>query len=271
MTPQADLAAWCFRCERCGTWGSDLPIGINDPDHPLDEPAREAGLRHVRARVGRQVLATVQDASPPGPRLLDIGSAHGWFVAMAAARGFDAAGIEPDAAVAGAAVTPTRLGYFPDDVDAGEEFDVITFNDVLEHVPAPRQVVASCRDHLAPGGILSINIPSSAGLLFGTAVVARRRGRATALFDRLWQVGLPSPHLWFFDLAGLSRLCDEEGFDLVAGQRLPTMSWRGLWGRAHMDRSPSPLTVAGVGAAALGAPVLNRGGDIMHLVLRRRP
>jgi len=223
----------------------------------------------VRARVGREVLATIQEASPPGVRLLDIGSAHGWFVSMGAEQGFDAMGIEPDEAVANAAVTPTRRGYFPDDVDALERFDVITFNDVLEHVPDPRQVVAACREHLEPGGILSINIPSSSGVVFRSAVTARRRGRLPALFDRLWQVGLPSPHLWFFNRSGLSRLCEEEGFDLVTTQHLPTMSWRGLWGRAHMDRQPSPLTVMGVGAAAVAAPVLNRGGDIMHLVLRR--
>lgn len=190
---------------------------------------------------------------------------------MAAERGFDAVGIEPDEVVAGAAAVPTRRGYFPDDVEADERFDVITFNDVLEHVPDPRQVVASCRDHLSPNGILSLNIPSSAGVLFRSAVAVRRRRRVPALFDRLWQVGLPSPHLWFFDRAALSRLCHEEGFDLVTGQQLPSVTWRGLWGRAHMDRSPSPLTVAGVGLASIGAPLLNRGGDIMHLVLRRRP
>jgi SAM-dependent methyltransferase len=236
----------------------------------LDETARESGLRHIRHRVGKRVLTSVHEAAPPGDRLLDVGSAHGWFVALAEDRGFDAVGLEPDEIVAATAQTPTRLGYFPEAVAADERFDVITFNDVLEHVPDPRTVIAACRRHLKAGGVLSINIPCSSGLLFRTAVVARRRGRAVGLFDRLWQVGLPSPHLWFFDVAGLSRLCVEEGFDVVGVRRLPTLSWRGLWDRAHMDRSPSPLTLTGVAAAGTSAPVLNRGGDIVHLVLRRR-
>lgn len=270
LTPQTSLAPWCLRCEGCGTWASSLPVGINAVDHHLDETARENGLRHVRERVGRRVLSAVLDGAPPGTRLLDIGSAHGWFVALARGRGFDAVGIEPDETVASAAVAPTRRGYFPDDVAVEERFDVITFNDVLEHVRDPRDVVAACREHLAPAGLLSINIPSSDGLVFRGAVAARHRGRGAALFDRLWQVGLPSPHLWFFDVAALSTLCVEEGFDVVARHRLPTVTWRGLWQRAHMDRSPSLLTAAGVAAMAASAPALNRGGDIVHLVLRRR-
>jgi hypothetical protein len=37
-----------------------------------------------------------------------------------------------------------------------------------------------------------------------------------------------------------------------------------------MDRVPTAVTVAGVAAAASSAPLLNRGGDIMHLVFRKR-
>ncbi len=37
-----------------------------------------------------------------------------------------------------------------------------------------------------------------------------------------------------------------------------------------MDRRPSVQTVVGVAVGTLTAPVLNRGGDIMHLVFRTR-
>ena len=167
-------------------------------------------------------------------------------------------------------MAPTRVGYFPDALQEAERFDVVTFNDVLEHMADPRRVVAACRDRLDPGGLLSINIPSSRGLLFRAAVAARRRGRAPALFSRLWQEGLPSPHLWYFNEDQLTRLCTDEGFDLVDVGNLPGMTWRGMWSRAHMDRRPTVQTTAGVAIGALTAPVLNRGGDIMHLVFRRR-
>jgi SAM-dependent methyltransferase len=270
MTSQPTLADWCHRCPSCGTWGATLPVAINDEDSPIDEVRREAGLRSIRQRVSGLILRRIEAAEPPGRRLLDIGSAHGWFVGAAAGSGYVAEGIEPDEGVAADAGAPTRVGYFPDALDADERFDVLTFNDVLEHIPDPRAVVSACREHLSDGGLLSINIPSSSGLLFRTAVVARKRGSGQGLFDRLWQVGLPSPHLWFFDRPALVRLCESEGFDVVHAGTLPSMTWRGFWNRAHMDRRPSPATVAGVAAGVLSAPLLNRGGDIMHLVLRRR-
>lgn len=210
------------------------------------------------------VLDRVTAASPPGLQLLDVGSAHGWFVAAAQDVGYDAEGIEPEESVAAGAVTATRIGFFPDVLDPGELFDVITFNDVLEHIPDPTAVVVACWEHLAPGGVLSLNIPSSSGVLYR---VASRRGGA--LLDRLWQAGLPSPHLWYFDRSGLVRLCEAQGFELIDAGALPSMTWRGLWSRAHMDRNPSPRTVAGVVAGIAATPLLNRGGDIMHLLLRR--
>jgi SAM-dependent methyltransferase len=216
------------------------------------------------------ILRRIEAAEPPGRRLLDVGSAHGWFVGAAAGFGYVAEGLEPDENIAAGARVPTRVGYFPDALDAHERFDVLTFNDVLEHIPDPRAVVSACRAHLSDGGLLSINIPSSSGTLFRGAVLARRRGSGQGLFDRLWQVGLPSPHLWFFDRPALVRLCRAEGFDVVDAGTLPSMTWRGFWSRAHMDRRPSPATVAGVAAGMVSAPLLNRGGDIMHLVLRRR-
>lgn len=270
LRSHADLAEWCWRCQECGTWASDLPVAINDLASPIDEATREDGLRHVRRRTSGKVLERIGLAGAPGNRLLDIGSAHGWFVRAALSAGFEAVGLEPDEAVAAEAVAATRVGFFPDALAADEVFDVLTFNDVLEHVADPRQVVAECRAHLGTSGLLSINIPSSSGLLFRSAVAARRRGRGEALFGRLWQEGLPSPHLWYFDGDQLSRMCRDEGFDLVGTARLPTMTWRGLWSRAHMDRPPTPLTAAGVAVGAVTAPILNRGGDIMHLVFRKR-
>jgi SAM-dependent methyltransferase len=271
MTSQPTLADWCHRCSSCGTWGATLPVAINDEDSPIDEAMREVGLRSIRQRVSGLILRRIEAGEPPGRRLLDVGSAHGWFVGAAADSGYEAEGLEPDEGVAADAVARTRVGYFPEALDSDERFDVLTFNDVLEHIPDPRSVVSACHQHLSSGGLLSINIPSSAGIVFRSAVVARRRGRGQGLFDRLWQVGLPSPHLWFFDRAALVRLCDEEGFDVVQAGILPTMTWRGFWSRAHMDRRPSPVTVAGVAAGVVSAPLLNRGGDIMHLVLRKRP
>ena len=158
---------------------------------------------------------------------------------------------------------------FPEVLSAADEYEVISFNDVLEHLPDPREAIAACYRHLVPGGLLSINIPTSRGLVYRSA----RRGLPVtrALFERLWQVGLPSPHLWYFNGSSLLRLCTDAGFDAAAAEPLQSVKRDGLWQRAHFDRAPSVVSVAGVGALLLAAPLLNspRASDIMHVVARK--
>lgn len=266
---------WRFRCTTCGTWASRLGVDINGATHAaLDESRRETGLSELRRTNNTTILDRLSGLGlEAGARVLDVGSAHGWFVRAAQERGWRAEGIEPDSAVAERARTggtAVREGFFPDVLDADEMFDAICFNDVLEHLPDVRSAAAACRNHLAPGGLLSINIPSTRGAVFALASMAERLG-SRSLSDRLWQVGFPSPHLWYFDPAGVSALATAVGLTPVLVDTLPSVARRGLWQRAHEDRRPSVLSVAGVAAAFLAAPVLNSGraSDIMHVVARR--
>ena len=271
----SSLAEWCHQCPECKTWASNLPVAVNDTHNALDEVLRERALSHLRESNNRQILARLSALGvQPGMTLLDVGCAHGWFLETAAQFGLQTEGIEPDSAVAaqaGSTGRPIRGGFFPDVLSAEERFDVISFNDVLEHIPNVWGAISACSRHLRPGGFLSINIPSSQGLVFRLAVALRYRGLVKTLFERLWQVGLPSPHLWYFDAAGLTRLCQDQGFELILSDVLPSVSRSGLWERAHFDRRPSPLTVSGVAVAAASAPILNSrfASDIMHLVFRR--
>ena len=269
------IESWCLRCPACGTWGSTLAININGEQHRnLDEGLREVGLSTLRDQNNAAIVAELRrQGLRPGVRLLDVGSAHGWFVLAARDAGFAAEGLEPDEEIASVSrvngVDP-RVGYFPQDLDGSERFGAITFNDVLEHIPDVRRAIAGVREHLEPGGLLSVNIPNSRGLVFRSAARAARVG-VPSVFERLWQVGLPSPHVWYFDESGLTRLAESEGLRRVHAGRLASLSRTGLWQRAHDDRKPSPVTVASVAAGWLGAPILNhpRNSDIMHLVFER--
>jgi SAM-dependent methyltransferase len=164
-----------------------------------------------------------------------------------------------------------RVGFFPEALETGEQFDIITFNDVLEHLPDPAAVTAECARRLVPGGVLVLNLPTSTGLLFRIGLLAARAG-STASLARLWQAGLPSPHLWYFDPRGLGRLAGQHGFDVVHEGRLPAVSRKGLWGRVHSDRKVSPLTLLTVAGVTVSAPILNarRTSDIALLLLVRR-
>ncbi|WP_229466725.1 class I SAM-dependent methyltransferase [Pseudoduganella plicata] len=56
-----------------------------------------------------------------------------------------------------------RQGYFPDALRPDETFDVIVFNDVIEHIPDIGSALRACHEHLNPGGILILNLPNSRG------------------------------------------------------------------------------------------------------------
>lgn len=269
--------AWRFRCLGCGTWASTLSVDINGDAHSdLDESLRETGLSTLREMNNTRVLNRLaQLGLPDHAQVLDVGSAHGWFVRAAVDRGWQAEGLEPDDAIAARsseAGVAVRQGFFPDALADDETFDAICFNDVLEHLPDVRAAVAACRHHLRPGGLLSVNIPSTSGAVFTLGRWMERVG-SSRLSDRLWQVGFPSPHLWYFDQMGLSRLCESEGLEPVLVATLPSVVRNGLWERAHEGGRQTPLTVVGVAAAWLGAPLLNhsRTSDIMHVIARKRP
>ncbi len=269
-----DGTDWCFRCPGCGTRASTLDVTINDAGQAIDEEFRATGLADLRRRNNATVVRHVRAwGAPRGGTLLDVGSAHGWFLERAEAEGLHAVGVEPDVAVArrsleaGASV---RVGFFPEALEDGEAVDVITFNDVLEHLPDPRAALVESVGRLKPGGLVVLNLPDRHGLVYRVADALRRVG-VTSIFERLWQRGLPSPHLWYFDRAGLSRLGRSVGLELVEATHLPSMSRRGLWERAHFDRRPSPVTVASVAVGWLAATVINSRwcSDIMLVAFRR--
>lgn len=274
------IVEWAARCPQCGTWASTLELAINEQTAhvtsatEIDTEARVAGLEQLRRENFRQILDRIEAVVPlAGARLLDIGSAHGWFLEEAAARGAQATGIEPEEDVAAGPLArglDVRSGYFPEAIEASETFDVVTFNDVLEHIPDVRGTLDACARVLRPGGVLSVNIPSADGLGYRVAGGAARVG-VRGPFERFWQHGLPSPHRHYFTRASLARLVADSGFEVEEVDALAAISRRGLWDRVHTFRRASPASIASFAALWAAAPVLNRprNSDIVLLLARR--
>lgn len=245
-----DLVEWVHRCSACAFLASTLAVdteGIARGAEAIDEDHRQRALDAVRLENFETVLEGLKRHLPRG-RLLEVGSAHGWFLRASLDRGFDAYGLEPDAGVH-ARIEPalrerTALGYFPGDLRDDRRFDAIVFNDVFEHVPDVEAVLRACYERLSPGGMLVLNLPYSNGFFYRAAETAARVG-VVGPYERMWQRQFPSPHLSYFTPSNLERLCAKHGF--IERERLPlrALRFRGLWSRVAYDRTlPRPVAAA---------------------------
>jgi SAM-dependent methyltransferase len=231
-TKAAGLSAWHATCPSCEYESGALQGAINEQQghDQLNEQDREKGLKALRLENFKAIVQYANRFAAPGAKsLLDVGSAHGWFLETASAS-FDVLGVEPDAAVGGLAAgrgLPVRPGYFPDALKADEKFDVIVFNDVIEHIPDIQSAITACRKRLYPDGILILNLPSSRGFFYRLSKIFARLGWYSP-FDRLWQKGLPSPHVHYFNSRNLAALVGRYGFELVHSAELPSLRASGL-------------------------------------------
>jgi hypothetical protein len=261
-----------FRFPRRHLWASSLDVTINVGSSAIDEEFREHGLDAIRSENNCRVLGALSEiASITGKRLLDVGSAHGWSIEAAQISGAIVTGIEPNHSVVGSRrlTGAVRSGFFPDALVAHEFFDVITFYDVLEHLPAPAPAAAirASFAHIAGAGLLSINVPDNRGLAFFAARLVARVG-VFGPYERLRQKGLQSPHLWYSNADSLADLGTRSGVKVIRSRHLPSIARAGLWRRALMDRRPSGGSRPQFIALALLAPVYNlsRFSDILYIV-----
>jgi SAM-dependent methyltransferase len=240
LTWQQDYA----QCAACGLWQSKLPPAILDAAawQQLDEQARGTALKTLRhqnfALLLQRLLAVCGEQRG---LLLDIGAAHGWFLAQATALGFRCQGLEPDprlAALARQSGADIVEGFFPQALPAALRADVLVFNDVLEHIPDPLATLHACAAHLQPQGLLVLNLPLATGFFFRFATLLHKLGLSGS-WQRLWQAGFPSPHLFYFTAPQLQQLATQAGLTLVSTSTLPSLTTAGLWQRLRMDRQRS--------------------------------
>jgi SAM-dependent methyltransferase len=171
-----------IECERCGLrrgWPMPSPLIYESGDaHSSSRPLDSTTW-------GDAIVADVRSLVPAG-RFLDVGCNNGHVVAAALAAGYDAEGIDIDAAavaVGAAAGLPVRIARL-EDVDGS--YDAVLLNHVLEHVFDLPTTLASIARVLAPHGLCFVYVPNHRGL------VARLMGER-------WSGWLPDEHVWHFD------------------------------------------------------------------------
>ena len=133
----------------------------------LDLPERcTHWLRHLLAR-----------RLPPA-RVLELGCAHGGYVALLGWAGFTATGTEMSPWVVEFSRQTFGINALAGPIEtqpfAPGSFDVIVLNDVLEHLPTPATTLAHCARLLEPDGFFVIQTPEYKEHLTHADLVAKQ-------------------------------------------------------------------------------------------------
>jgi 2-polyprenyl-3-methyl-5-hydroxy-6-metoxy-1,4-benzoquinol methylase len=163
------------------------------------------GDREVMSGVFRIYLGKIENFLPQKGKLLDVGAATGHFVSLAGVSGWEASGIEISeyaAEIGQGKNLQTFTGNFETYYFPENQFDAVTFWDVLEHFEKPDVAIRQARKILKPGGILALNTPDSASFV-------------AKVFGRRWHALVPPNHLHIFSRKNLARLLAKNGFEVV--------------------------------------------------------
>jgi 2-polyprenyl-3-methyl-5-hydroxy-6-metoxy-1,4-benzoquinol methylase len=98
----------------------------------------------------------------PG-RMLDVGCGAGELLEQYAERGWETYGIDPSSSATAAAArrgAHVHTGTLVDQPWPEDSFQLITFQDALEHIVDPIDALRRARGLLAPGGLVLISVPN---------------------------------------------------------------------------------------------------------------
>ncbi|MEX0643790.1 MAG: methyltransferase domain-containing protein [Parvularculaceae bacterium] len=242
----------------------DAAYEAYEPEHGLQsleaeiERARKTGeFRHIPLR--------------PGLRVLDVGCGGGAFLSVARAVGAEVYGVEPSAAgvasarAAGLPVFHGELHQFLQSAESARRFDVITSNHVVEHHPAPVDLLKQMASLLAPDGYLWFAVPN---------IESRT---AAALKERWHSVDLPF-HLMHFTPASMRRAVERAGLRIRREytHSLPSAtlsSLTTLWRQKYLlpRRLSERLSPILGGLAAAHARRMDETGDGEAIIIEATP
>jgi 2-polyprenyl-3-methyl-5-hydroxy-6-metoxy-1,4-benzoquinol methylase len=213
-----------------------------------------------RVLAERERLARLRRVLPAGT-LLDVGCSTGTFLSVAR-ECFQVTGVEPDPGTSGQAQEKgldVCVGTVQDVAPPAGGFDAVTMFHVIEHLDSPRELVATIRQLVRPGGIVLIETPTVDCLGFRFAPARPR-----------WRQLIPD-HYFFFSRQTLERLLVSRGFEPIGCEKVGRRaSLRFVADR--LRRSGVPLTaplsdlVERMGLA--DRSVYLNPGDIMSVVAR---
>jgi 2-polyprenyl-3-methyl-5-hydroxy-6-metoxy-1,4-benzoquinol methylase len=184
MSGATERACWCGHpilepysgeyhvCRACGTLVS-LAAGVEGlyrKEYWTERQTEHHGLPDIRARARLDLpercphwLRRLLSLRLPPARVLEVGCAHGAYVALLKWAGYEAVGTEMSAEVARFAEETFGIKVYAGVVEAlplaPGSFDVIVLNDVIEHLPDPVATLGHCVRLLSTDGFFVIQTP----------------------------------------------------------------------------------------------------------------
>lgn len=203
-----------FLCQECGhrflggTRFSDQEIRSLYSEYYPRRHLREEDYRPHIHSVG--FLAWLEGARasafrwvPRGVRVLDIGSGLGQTLGYHAARGCEVWGVESDENVLGVAKRygfEVKIGVFDPADYPPDYFDVVTMDQVVEHMRDPIETMVGVRTVLKSGGSAILSTPNP-------------EGWGANLFRRFWIHWHAPYHLHFFSKRSMRIASARAGLD----------------------------------------------------------
>ena len=201
-----------YVCEACLL--VQLPVW-ESPERIFSEYSYFASYSESWVEHARQFVddAVARFGLGPGSRVVEIASNDGYLLQFVRARGIPALGIEPAANVAAVATgrgIETIVDFFgarlAHELSAGGlAADLIVGNNVLAHVPVVHDFVEGLRLLLAPGGVITMELP------YVLRLIEKRE------FDTIYH-----EHFSYFSLLAVERLFAEHDLVLFDVEELPT-------------------------------------------------
>jgi SAM-dependent methyltransferase len=163
----------------------------------------------------------------PGQRVLDIGCGSCLSLLELRQLGVEPFGVEADPNVAIIAQRyglNVHIGSIHNNPFPGQVFDLITLNQVIEHVPDPAALLRVVRDRLAPGGRIVLSFPNVSS--------GQRRLSGSRWIN--WHVPYHQHH---FNRRSFTHLARQQGYEVVSARSITPNLWTLLQLRA-LGRAP---------------------------------
>jgi 2-polyprenyl-3-methyl-5-hydroxy-6-metoxy-1,4-benzoquinol methylase len=225
------FSAEYFRCLDCNTLVSqaglshdqlqvkDDAIDFYGKQYWLEHQSKDLGYPDINQRARLDLpercihwLKTLLKYRLPPAKTLELGCAHGGFVALQNFIGYDAQGLELSHWVAEFAKKTFRIEVFEGPIEKQNlpsgSYQVVQLMDVLEHLPDPTKVMKTCLDLLSPEGIFIIQTPRFQPELNYEQILVERN----PFLDQL----KANEHLYLFSEQAIKKFFENLGVDFLA-------------------------------------------------------